>query len=95
MSGEEISPIKFVALASNRESLLERLSKEEILAAGAGISGSVDYIQASEENPLEKYLELDGNRTFGREMWKYLLIAVVALIFLEVILQRIFGRTRP
>ncbi len=93
MTGEGISPIKFVALASNRESLLERMSKEEILAAGAGISESVDYIYASEENPLEKYLELDGNRTFGREMWKYLLITVIALIFLEVILQRVFGRT--
>lgn len=95
MSGEGINAIKFVALASNRESLLERMSKEEILATGSGISESVDYIYASEENPLEKYLELDANRTFGREMWKYLLIAVVALIFLEVILQRIFGRTRP
>ena len=58
------------------------------------IPGNHDYIDASEDNALAKYLELDGNRTFGREMWKYLLIAVMLLIFLEVILQRVFGRVK-
>ena len=94
MSGEGIGKIKFVALASTRESLLERMSTEEILSAGSELSESVDYIDASEDNALAKYLELDGNRTFGREMWKYLLIAVMLLIFLEVILQRVFGRVK-
>ena len=94
MSGDGIGEVKFVALASTRESLLERMSKEEILSAGSDLSQSVDYIDASEDNALAKYLELDGNRTFGREMWKYLLIAVMLLIFLEVILQRIFGRVK-
>jgi hypothetical protein len=92
MSGEGIGKIKFVALASTRESLLERMSKEEILSAGAELSQTVDYIDASEKDALSEYLELDGNRTYGREMWKYLLLAVVLLIFLEVILQRVFGR---
>jgi hypothetical protein len=92
MSSEEIREIKFVALASTRESLLERMSKEEILSVGLELSQSVDYIDASQDNALAKYLELDANRTFGREMWKYLLLAVVLLIFLEVILQRVFGR---
>ena len=92
MSGEGIGKIKFVALASIRESLLERMSREEILSAGAELSQSVDYIDASEKDALSEYLELDGNRTYGREMWKYLLLAVVLLIFLEVILQRVFGR---
>lgn len=92
MKGEGISPIKFVAQASIRESLLERMSKEEILSAGVSLSPSLDYIDASEDNALAKYLEMDGNRTFGREMWKYLLAAVLALVFLEVVLQRIFGR---
>ena len=94
MSGDGIGEVKFVALASTRESLLERMSKEEILSAGSDLSQSVDYIDASEDNALAKYLELDGNRTFGREMWKYLLVAVMLLIFLEVILQRIFGRVK-
>ena len=92
MSGEGIGKIKFVALSSIRESLLERMSKEEILSAGAELSQTVDYIDASEKDALSEYLELDGNRTYGREMWKYLLLAVVLLIFLEVILQRVFGR---
>jgi hypothetical protein len=68
------------------------MSKEEILSAGAELSQTVDYIDASEKDALSQYLELDGNRTYGREMWKYLLLAVVLLIFLEVILQRVFGR---
>ena len=68
------------------------MSKEEILSAGVSLSPSLDYIDASEDNALAKYLEMDGNRTFGREMWKYLLAAVLALVFLEVVLQRIFGR---
>ena len=64
------------------------------MSAGAELASSVDYIDASEEDALAKYLELDGNRTFGREVWKYLLLAVVILIFAEIVLQRIFGRVR-
>ena len=42
------------------------MSKEEILSAGSELSESVDYIDASGDDALAKYLELDGNRTFGR-----------------------------
>ena len=94
ITGEGIGKVKFVAQASTRESILERMSKEEIMSAGAELASSVDYIDASEEDALAKYLELDGNRTFGREVWKYLLLAVVILIFAEIVLQRIFGRVR-
>ena len=94
ITGEGIGKVKFVAQASTRESILERMSKEEIISAGAELASSVDYIDASEEDALAKYLELDGNRTFGREVWKYLLLAVVILIFAEIVLQRIFGRVR-
>ena len=94
MSAEGMDKVKFVAFASTKESLLERMSKEEILSAGSELSEAVDYIDASGEDALAKYLELDGNRTFGREMWKYLLLAVLLLVFLEIILQRVFGRVK-
>ena len=94
MSAEGMDKVKFVAFASTKESLLERMSKEEILSAGSELSEAVDYIDASGDDALAKYLELDGNRTFGREMWKYLLVAVLLLVFLEIILQRVFGRVK-
>ena len=94
ISAEGIDKVKFVAQPSTKESLLERMSKEEILSAGSELAESVDYIDASGDGALAKYLELDANRTFGREMWKYLLIAVLSLIFLEIILQRVFGRVK-
>ena len=94
MSAEGMDKVKFVAFASTKESLLERMSKEEILSAGSELSEAVDYIDASGDDALAKYLELDGNRTFGREMWKYLLVAVLLLVFLEIILQRVFGRIK-
>ena len=54
----------------------------------------MDFIDASEKDALEQYMELDGKRRFGRETWKLLLGAVLALVLLELILQRIFGKVR-
>ena len=66
ISAEGIDKVKFVAQPSTKESLLERMSKEEILSAGSELAESVDYIDASGDGALAKYLELDANRTFGR-----------------------------
>ncbi|MBT7924731.1 MAG: hypothetical protein HN627_10760, partial [Opitutae bacterium] len=94
MSGEEGNPVKFVTNASPRESQLDRMSEEEIRESANALAESIDFIDASEKDALAQYLELDGARTFGRETWKILLGAVLALVLLELILQRIFGRVR-
>ena len=94
MSGEEGSPVKFVTNASPRESQLDRMSEEEIRESANALAESIDFIDASEKDALAQYLELDGARTFGRETWKILLGAVLVLVLLELILQRIFGRVR-
>jgi hypothetical protein len=94
MSGEGISSVKFVTSASPRESRLDRMSEEEIRESTKALAESIDFINASEKDALAQYLELDGARTFGRETWKILLGAVLALVILELILQRIFGRVR-
>jgi len=94
MGGEEGSPVKFVTNASPRESQLDRMSEEEIRESANALAESIDFIDASEKDALAQYLELDGARTFGRETWKILLGAVLVLVLLELILQRIFGRVR-
>jgi len=94
MSDEEGSSVKFVTSASPRESRLDRMSEEEIRESTNALAESIDFIDASEKDALAQYLELDGARTFGRETWKILLGAVLVLVLLELILQRIFGRVR-
>ena len=94
LSGENLAKVKFVASASPRESRLDRMTKEELIAKTQSLGTTVDFIDASEKDALAQYLELDGARTFGRETWKILLGAVLVLVLLELILQRIFGRVR-
>ncbi|MFP6901963.1 MAG: BatA domain-containing protein [Opitutales bacterium] len=94
LSGNEIATVKFVASASPRESRLDRMTKEEILEKTKNLGITVDFIDASEEDALAQYRELDSKRRFGRETWKLLLGAVLALVLLELILQRIFGKVR-
>ena len=95
MAGNGLETVKYVVGASPRESRLDRMTKEEILekTKSLGITEN-DFVDASEKNALAKYLELDGKRKFGRETWKLLLGAVLALVLLELVLQRIFGRVR-
>lgn len=94
LSGENLPKVKFVASASPRESRLDRITKEELVNKTKDLGTTVDYIDASEKDALEQYKELDGKRRFGRETWKLLLGAVLALVLLELILQRIFGKVR-
>ena len=94
LSGEQMTKVKFVASSSPRESRLDRMTKEEVLEKTKALGANVDFIDGTEGNALEKYLKLDGQRSFGRETWKLLLGAVLALVLLELVLQRIFGRAR-
>ncbi|MGE4550466.1 MAG: BatA domain-containing protein [Opitutales bacterium] len=94
LSGENLAKVKFVVSASPRESRLDRITKEELVAKMKSLGTTVDFIDASEKDALDQYMELDGKRRFGRETWKLLLGAVLALVLLELILQRIFGKVR-
>ncbi|MFP6892624.1 MAG: hypothetical protein VCA18_02665, partial [Opitutales bacterium] len=94
MSAEEGDSVKFVTSASPWESQLDRMTEEEIRESTNALAESIDFIDASGQDALAQYLELDGTRTFGRETWKILLGAVLVLVLLELILQRIFGRVR-
>ena len=40
------------------------------------------------------YLELDNTRRFGREIWRPLLLALLAMMVLEVVLQQYFAGVR-
>jgi hypothetical protein len=94
ISGNGFGPVKFVANASPRESMLGRMDPDDIRKRLETLTEKVDFIETSEANPLSQYLEIDRARTFGRETWKLLLAVVLGLVLLEVILQRIFGRGR-
>ena len=52
----------------------------------------MDIIDGTKNDAFSTYQKLDRERTFGRETWKILLGAVLALILLEIILQRSFGK---
>ena len=70
--------------ASRRESDLQKLSEKEIadLAAQHGVA----LVHSGAE-----YKALEGTRRFGKEFWKPILWALLALTFLELILQQRFA----
>ena len=96
MKGDGVETAQFVVNSFTRESLLERLTDEELAtrAAALGLEPN-EIIKSADDDPvLDQYLKLDGQRKFGRETWKILLWTLLGLVFVELILQRIFGRVR-
>ncbi|MFP6887899.1 MAG: BatA domain-containing protein [Opitutales bacterium] len=96
MTGDGVETARFVVNSSPRESLLARLTDEEIAtrATALGLEPN-EIIKSADDDPvLDQYLKLDGQRKFGRETWKILLWTLLGLVFVELILQRIFGRVR-
>jgi hypothetical protein len=85
--GPDAEPIHYVAESSRSESDLTLLDDStwdklaETMAADNVKSASV-------------YLQHDKLRRHGREIWKILLVALLALMFLEVVLQQTFARAR-
>lgn len=81
----EDQPIHFVVNTMRSESELDQLSMDEVkeiaAAMGAGFVSSWD-----------EYDELDSTRRFGREMWRMILIGLLAFIFLEMFLEQWFVR---
>ena len=79
--------IHYVVNASRRESDLAKLSSTEMaeLARQHGVA----LVHSTAE-----YKRLDHRRRYGRELWKPLLWAILAVIFLELVLQQRFARAR-
>jgi hypothetical protein len=80
-------PIHYVVNADRRESDLARLADAEI--AEFTKAHSVVVVHSSAE-----FRENEHRQRFGEELWKWALVALLALIFLELILQRMFARSR-
>jgi hypothetical protein len=80
-------PIHYVFNADRRESDLGRLSEAEVndLAKTHGVS----IVRSASE-----YRSLEHTQRYGTELWKWVLWALLAMIFLELILQQIFARAR-
>ena len=88
LAGPDGKPIHFVAQAPRSESDLRQLAPEEIAAVAEELDADVV------ESALE-FLQLEHKRRHGREIWRFLLMALLALMFIELSLQQRFARVRP
>lgn len=79
--------IHFVASTSRDESDLSTLDEPKLQSLAEGMAASVVGTPA-------EYLEQDRLRRHGREIWKYVLMALLAFLFLELVLQQRFSRVR-
>jgi len=79
--------IYIAATADPAESKLMRLS-------GAEITNIAERLGASIADSGANYLQLDNMRRFGREIWRPLLMALLAMMILEVFLQQYFAGVR-
>ena len=85
--GSDARPLQFVAETSRAESDLRLLEPKKLESLAADLGAGVVHSGA-------EYIELDRSRRHGREIWRYLLAGVVALMFLEIILQQRFAKVR-
>ncbi|MEO2026964.1 MAG: BatA domain-containing protein [Fuerstiella sp.] len=87
MSTPEGQTVHFVASTSRDESDLSMLDE-------AQLNSLADNMGAHVVDSPTQYLEQDRLRRNGREIWRYLLAALLAFMFLELILQQRFSRVR-
>jgi phosphate uptake regulator len=87
MSTPSAETIHFVVESSRSESDLTLMDDAAIETLSKSISASVV------DSPTE-YLKQDRLRRHGREIWEYILAALLAFMFLELILQQRFARFR-
>jgi Aerotolerance regulator N-terminal/von Willebrand factor type A domain/CARDB len=80
-------PIHYVFNADRRESDLARLSESEVNDLAR--AHDIPVVRSAAD-----YKALEAKQRYGSEIWKWALLALLVLIFLELILQRIFGRQR-
>ena len=77
----------FVVNTDRRESDLERLTPPEIEAVAKGMGAEV-------VGSWGEYRDLERTRRFGQEIWKFLLVALLCLMFLEMVLQQFFAKKK-
>ncbi len=77
--------LHFVAEASRSES-------DPALLGRVGDRRTCRELNATVVESSSDYLDQDHLRRHGREIWKYVLAALVAFMFLEVVLQQRFAR---
>lgn len=87
LTGPDSQPIHFVAEAPRSESDLSMLDAGEIAKLAEALGGRV--VASSDE-----FLKLDRIERHGRETWRYLLAALLTLMFAELFLQQYFTRAR-
>jgi hypothetical protein len=87
LTGLDARPIHFVAQAPRSESDLRLLDEKEL-------NGRAEDLGADVVASADEFLQLDRTRRHGREIWRYLFLGVLALLFLEVFLQQRFARVR-
>jgi len=80
-------PVHYVVNADRRESDPTRLSETE-LAEFSKVHG-VPVVRSAAE-----YRDLEHRQRFGHELWKWVLLALLVFIFLELVLERHFARAR-
>jgi hypothetical protein len=88
LTGPDAKPIHFVAQAPRDESDLHPFPPDELAKVAEALGA--DMVESAEE-----FLELDRTRRHGREIWRFLLAAVLVLMFTELYLQQRFARVRP
>ena len=79
--------IHYVVNADRKESDLARLNDNEI--AEFAKAHGVPVVRSASE-----YRDIEHAQRFGRELWKWALIGLLALIFLELLLEQKFARSR-
>lgn len=87
LTGPDAKPIHFVAQAPRRESDLQQLTEEELAAVAEELDA--DVVESAQE-----FLELEQERRHGREIWRFLLLALLGLMVTELFLQQRFARVR-
>ena len=78
-------PIHYVVNAERGESDLNKLPEAEIKALAK--THGLQLVRSAEE-----FKALDKVQRYGREVWKWALLVLLVLLFVELILQQYFAR---
>ena len=87
LTSPDADPIHYVAESSRQESDLSLLDEPALVKLA-------DEMQADIASSAADYLDRDRLRRHGREVWTFLWALVLALLFLELVLQQWFARAR-
>jgi hypothetical protein len=81
------APIHYVFNADRKESDLVKLTEAEINDLGR--ANNIPVVRSAAE-----YKALEAQQRFGSELWKWVLLGLLIFLFLELLLQQWFARSR-